>query len=68
MDGERMDYLEGTSNEDGLINGNVEVYYQNGGVQYKGYFDNVKVSMLLKEEYGDIKNNKEFIKLLKRFM
>lgn len=64
----RIDYLESTSNEDGIINGNVETYNQNGSIQYRGYFDNVKVSKLLKEEYGDIKNNKEFLKLLKRFM
>ena len=50
------------------IKGNCEIYDENGTLLHEGYFDNVSLDTLKKEKTGEIKNTKELMEVIKRYM
>ena len=50
------------------VKGNCEIYDEDGELLHEGYFDNVSLDALSKEKTGEIKDTKELIEIINRYM
>ena len=50
------------------VRGNCEIYDEKGTLLHEGYFDNVSLDVLRKEKTGEIKNTKELMEVINRYM